>query len=135
VPIGGGSGRTVMTSMVSVVDGWLALGLAVGRARWILLHGLAIPRRQGAACVLLLHSQRASGAARVERQGRCRAARSCRAIGVVAGSVCTVSCRTGAAADTGRAGRGRADCANKQRDGQRADAACATVVSDNSWCC
>jgi hypothetical protein len=29
-----------MTSMVGIVDRWLALGLAVGRARWILVHGL-----------------------------------------------------------------------------------------------
>ena len=43
LPCAGGSGRTVMTSMVGIVDWWLALGLAVGRARWVLLHGLTIP--------------------------------------------------------------------------------------------
>ena len=47
-----------MTSMVGIIDWRLALGLAVGRARWVLLHGLASLERVGAGGVLhLLRSQ------------------------------------------------------------------------------
>lgn len=45
-------GRTIMTSMVGIVDRRLARRLAVGRAWRILLHGLAIPRRTGVAGML-----------------------------------------------------------------------------------
>jgi hypothetical protein len=40
----GGSGRTVMTSMVGIIHWWLALRLAVGRAWWVLLHLLEFPK-------------------------------------------------------------------------------------------
>lgn len=39
-----GFGRTVMTSMVSIIHWWLALRLAVGRAWWVLLHLLEFPK-------------------------------------------------------------------------------------------
>lgn len=89
-----------MTSMVGIIDWRLSLGLAVRRARWILLHGLAIPRRLGAACDLRLPPStgvRSTLPTRVSLpgnwRGRCKAFARCR--------------RTGAAADTDRAGRGR----------------------------